>query len=91
MAPCDGHFPRRLPQRPGRHQAAYQPAKALELPISFDPNLRPQLWESQEKMVVTLNDLAQGVDTILPGIGEGKILTGQDTPEAWRRSTTSGA
>lgn len=56
-------------------------AKALELPISFDPNLRPQLWESQEKMVATLNDLAQGVETILPGIGEGKILTGQDTPE----------
>ena len=32
-------------------------------------------------MVATLNDLAQGVETILPGIGEGKILTGQDTPE----------
>ena len=25
--------------------------------------------------------VAQGVETILPGIGEGKILTGQDTPE----------
>lgn len=31
--------------------------------------------------MATLNDLAQGVETILPGIGEGKILTGQDTPE----------
>ena len=56
-------------------------AEALELPISFDPNLRPQLWESEKKMVTTLNSLAQGVETILPGIAEGKILTGRDTPE----------
>lgn len=56
-------------------------AQALELPISFDPNLRPQLWESEEKMVSTLNSLAQGVETVLPGLGEGKILTGRDTPE----------
>ena len=57
-------------------------AKALELPISFDPNLRPQLWESEKKMTATLNSLAQGVETVLPGLGEGKLLTGQDTPEA---------
>lgn len=57
-------------------------AKALELPISFDPNLRPQLWESEKKMTATLNSLAQGAETVLPGLGEGKLLTGQDTPEA---------
>ena len=57
-------------------------AKALELPISFDPNLRPQLWESEKKMVATLNSLAEGAETVLPGLGEGKLLTGQDTPEA---------
>lgn len=56
-------------------------AQALELPISFDPNLRPQLWPSEKEMVRTLNSLAEGVETILPGISEGKILTGQDTPE----------
>lgn len=56
-------------------------AKALELPISFDPNLRPQLWESEKKMVATLNALAEGVETVLPGIGEGQRLTGQSTPE----------
>lgn len=56
-------------------------AEALELPISFDPNLRPQLWESEQKMVSTLNNLAQSAQTILPGLGEGKILTGADTPE----------
>ena len=56
-------------------------AKALELPVSFDPNLRPQLWESEKKMVATLNSLAEGVETVLPGLGEGEILTGQNTPE----------
>ncbi len=56
-------------------------AQALELPISFDPNLRPQLWESEKKMVSTLNSLAQGAETVLPGLGEGKLLTGEGTPE----------
>ena len=56
-------------------------AREMEIPISFDPNLRPQLWASQEEMVDTLNELARSADTVLPGIGEGKLLTGQDTPE----------
>lgn len=56
-------------------------AQALELPISFDPNLRSQLWESEKKMVSTLNALAQGANTVLPGLSEGKILTGMDSPE----------
>ncbi len=56
-------------------------AKALELPISFDPNLRPQLWKDEKTMVSTLNSLAQDASTVLPGIGEGKLLTGRDTPE----------
>lgn len=56
-------------------------AMALELPISFDPNLRPQLWESEKKMVSTLNSLAEGAETVLPGLSEGKILTGEATPE----------
>lgn len=56
-------------------------AQALELPISFDPNLRPQLWESEKKMVSTLNSLAEGAETVLPGLNEGKILTGESTPE----------
>ncbi len=56
-------------------------AAALDLPISFDPNLRPQLWESEKKMVSTLNSLAQNAETVLPGLNEGKILTGESTPE----------
>lgn len=56
-------------------------AQALDLTISFDPNLRPQLWESEKVMVSTLNSLASCADTVLPGLAEGKILTGEDTPE----------
>ncbi len=48
--------------------------------VSFDPNLRPMLWKSQDIMVETLNRLAAKADLIMPGIGEGKILTGSDNP-----------
>ncbi len=51
------------------------------LSISFDPNLRPQLWESQEKMVEVLNYIATFSDYIMPNIEEGKILTNKDRPE----------
>ena len=49
--------------------------------VSFDPNLRPRLWSSQETMVTTLNELARHADWVLPGLAEGLILTGQETPE----------
>ncbi|SEB23150.1 sugar kinase [Paraburkholderia sartisoli] len=49
--------------------------------ISFDPNLRPTLWPSRETMVATLNALAAQADWVLPGIGEGEILTGYTQPE----------
>ncbi|MEK3769803.1 sugar kinase [Paenibacillus sp. FSL R5-0887] len=49
--------------------------------ISLDPNLRPSLWPDTETMVSTINDLAPRCDWFLPGLGEGKILTGLSTPE----------
>lgn len=49
--------------------------------ISFDPNLRPQLWSSSEQMVKTLNDLASKADLVMPGDGEGEILCGSSEPE----------
>ncbi|MBO9649548.1 MAG: sugar kinase [Variovorax sp.] len=53
--------------------------------ISFDPNLRPTLWSSPEVMRHWINDLAARADWVLPGIEEGLILTGHDTPEAIAR------
>jgi 2-dehydro-3-deoxygluconokinase len=49
--------------------------------ISFDPNLRPKQWESREKMIEVINDLACRCDLVLPGINEGKILLGSDDPK----------
>ena len=49
--------------------------------VSLDPNLRPTLWPNTETMVHTINDLATRCDWFLPGLSEGKILTGLDTPE----------
>ena len=56
--------------------------KAQGKTISFDPNLRPVLWKSEAEMVEKLNQLAFQADWVLPGLKEGMILTGQQTPEA---------
>lgn len=48
---------------------------------TFDPNLRPSLWASPEKMATTLNELAGHADIVLPGVEEGKLLMGSDDPE----------
>ncbi|KWB46174.1 2-dehydro-3-deoxygluconokinase [Burkholderia ubonensis] len=48
--------------------------------ISFDPNLRPTLWPSAEAMASTLNALAALADWVLPGLAEGRQLTGHDAP-----------
>ena len=62
-------------------QKAVAYAKARGKLISFDPNLRPQLWPSQDVMVQTLNRLAAKADMVLPGTAEGKILMGSDDPK----------
>ncbi|QJQ20982.1 sugar kinase [Pseudomonas sp. SK] len=48
--------------------------------ISFDPNLRPSLWPDQGSMVRETNALAAKADWVLPGLEEGRLLTGQHTP-----------
>lgn len=50
--------------------------------VSFDPNLRPSLWSSETEMRDTLNDLAAQSDWVLPGLAEGRRLTGRNSPEA---------
>ena len=51
-------------------------AREAGLTISFDPNLRPGLWSSPEEMVAVVNALAERADWVLPGVDEGRILTG---------------
>lgn len=56
-------------------------AREHGLLVSFDPNLRPTLWESKEVMIKTINDIASKVDVVLPGTGEGLTLMGSENPE----------
>jgi len=51
------------------------------IPLVFDPNLRPQLWSTHEKMVAIINTLAAKADIILPGVNEGETLMGSRDPE----------
>ncbi|MBK5004250.1 sugar kinase [Pseudomonas sp. S60] len=48
--------------------------------VSFDPNLRPSLWPDLRTMVQQTNALAEKADWVLPGLEEGRLLTGQQTP-----------
>ena len=58
-------------------------AKEAGIFITFDPNLRPVLWEDEETMCTVLNQLAAKADIVLPGIGECTILAGtEDKKEA---------
>ncbi|MQR02069.1 sugar kinase [Glaciimonas soli] len=49
--------------------------------ISFDPNLRPTMWSSRQKMIEVLNSLAAFADWVLPGVSEGLVLTNYERPE----------
>lgn len=48
--------------------------------VSFDPNLRPSLWSSQALMIREVNHLASLAHWVMPGMAEGELLTGFDTP-----------
>jgi sugar/nucleoside kinase (ribokinase family) len=53
--------------------------------VSFDPNLRPTLWPTPEHMREAINDLAARADWVLPGLEEGRFLTGESTAEGIAR------
>jgi len=49
--------------------------------ISFDPNLRPALWQDKKEMIRVINGLAIKAEIFLPGVKEGHILMGSSDPE----------
>jgi 2-dehydro-3-deoxygluconokinase len=53
--------------------------------VSFDPNLRPTLWDTPEIMRSAINDLAMRADWVLPGLEEGRFLTGENSAEGIAR------
>jgi 2-dehydro-3-deoxygluconokinase len=69
---------------PGARKATYriiEQARRAGILISFDPNLRPALWEDEKVMIGMINDISSKSDIVFPGCKEGKILTGTDDPE----------
>lgn len=60
---------------------AIERAKSHGMRVTFDPNIRKSLWKSEEEMCEVLNDIAFRCDIVLPGVAEGKILTGAKTME----------
>ncbi|MFT3954030.1 MAG: sugar kinase [Piscinibacter sp.] len=60
---------------------AMKAMRAAGRTVSFDPNLRPRLWPGREAMAEHLNRLAGLADWVLPGIAEGRTLTGLERPE----------
>ena len=76
-----GVFPALSAQTLATVKAAMMAMRSHRKTISFDPNLRPVLWPQASHMVATLNALATLADWVLPGLEEGRLLTGQDTPE----------
>lgn len=58
-------------------QEAVHLAKKKGMRITFDPNLRPALWRTEAEMIETVNGFAFQSDIVMPGLGEAKILTGE--------------
>jgi len=61
-------------------QSAMERMRANGKSVSFDPNLRPALWRSTDEMRTSINTLAAKADWVFPGLQEGQLLTGKDTP-----------
>jgi sugar/nucleoside kinase (ribokinase family) len=62
-------------------QRSLELMRAAGRTISFDPNLRPTLWASPQRMREAINALAAQADWVLPGLEEGRFLTGESHPE----------
>ncbi|MFI1564445.1 sugar kinase [Streptomyces sp. NPDC020490] len=56
-------------------------ARATGTLVTYDPNHRPALWSRDRARAVILRSL-ELCDIALPNIEEGRMLTGQESPEA---------
>ena len=77
-----GVFPAVSPSTRAFTFALAAAARAAGMTISFDPNLRPSLWPSQADMIECPGRLADVADWVLPGLEEGRLLTGATSAEA---------
>ncbi|MCO7124669.1 sugar kinase [Sporolactobacillus shoreicorticis] len=72
----------------GLSVSAYQTTLALikaarqhGLTITFDPNLRPVIWDSEEEMIRRTNEIAFLSDIVMPNIKEARALSGETEKE----------
>jgi sugar/nucleoside kinase (ribokinase family) len=61
--------------------ALLEAATAAGYTTSFDPNLRLHLFPDRSAMCTLINAVAARCTVVLPGVGEGKLLTGHAEPE----------
>jgi 2-dehydro-3-deoxygluconokinase len=57
-------------------------AAAAQVSVSFDPNLRLNLWPDRDEMRAVVNTFAAHATLVMPGLGEGRLLTGHDDAAA---------
>jgi len=62
--------------------ALLEAARAHGATVSFDPNLRLNLWPDHDEMRSVVNAVAARSTLVLPGHGEGALLTGHRDPAA---------
>ncbi len=55
---------------------AVQVARDHGATVSFDPNLRPTLWSSNQEMIDVIHAMVRLADIVLPGASEGRVLLG---------------
>lgn len=61
--------------------SAVEIAHENDICVSFDPNIRYKLWNSDKEMRDVLLKLIGRADIVLPGVAEGEALFGTDNPE----------
>lgn len=75
-----GIFPALSPQTLDTARHVFREARAANLRISFDPNMRRKLW-SPEQAAPVMRELAAQAEILLPGLDEAELLVGPGSPE----------
>ena len=57
-------------------------ARAEEITVVFDPNMRGQLWDTSAETLELLNEFAARADVFLPSLREAQLLGGLEEKEA---------
>jgi sugar/nucleoside kinase (ribokinase family) len=59
----------------------FEAAIAAGVSVSFDPNLRLNLWPDREEMRTVINTVAERATVVMPGLEEARLLTDHHEPE----------